>query len=124
GMAVGAPVLAVAAAPWSAPWGVLGGSVEFGRGTAPVWALAVWVIVVSTVIAYVLGGLAMRFLDAQLAAAICYTEAVATIVIAWLALGERLTVLQLAGGAIVLTGAYLAQRPAPAATAPLQMTAA
>lgn len=44
--------------------------------------------------------------------AICYTEAVAAALIAWAVLGERLSPLQMTGGAVVLAGAYIAQRAA------------
>lgn len=110
GMTLGMAALAVIATPWTAPWSVLGEDIAFGTGTAPTWALVAWIVLVATVLAYVLGVRAVQLLDAQLAAAICYTEVVATIVIAWLALGERLTALQLTGGAIVISGAYIAQR--------------
>ncbi|GAA3191586.1 DMT family transporter [Actinocorallia longicatena] len=123
GMVVGAPVLAVVAAPWNAPWHVLGDTVAFGTGTAPAWALALWVIVVSTVVAYVTGCWAVQLLDAQPAAAIGYTEAVAATVIAWVVLGEHLTAFQVAGGVVVLSGAYIAQRSVEPRPSPVPVAA-
>ena len=117
GTLVGATALAAVALPWTAPWHVLTGPAPLGEGSAPAWAIAVWVIVISTVVAYLAGAAAVQRLDAQIAAAICYTEAVAAITIAWIVLGEHLDALQLTGGAIILSGAYIAQRsvaPAPA----------
>ncbi|WP_395107054.1 EamA family transporter [Actinomadura sp. SCN-SB] len=119
GLVVGALALSLVAAPWALPWDVLPRMVEVGSHTAPGWALAAWIILVSTVLAYLTGVAGVQRLSAQVAGAICYTEAVAATLIAWAALGERLTLVQTIGGAVVLAGAYIAQRavierPAPA----------
>ncbi|WP_433323277.1 EamA family transporter [Spirillospora sp. CA-294931] len=110
GSAIAAVALTVISAPWALPWDVLSDPVPVGEHTAPGWALAAWIVVVSTVFAYVTGAIAVQRLSAQVAGAICYTEAVAAGLIAWAALGERLTPVQIAGGLIVLAGAYIAQR--------------
>ncbi|MFC9974710.1 DMT family transporter [Spirillospora sp. NPDC127200] len=110
GSAVGAVALTALAAPWAMPWEVLPAAVPVGDRTAPGWLLAAWIILVSTVLAYLTGVAAVQRLSAQVAGAVCYTEAVAATLLAWAALGERLTPAQLAGGAIVLAGAFIAQR--------------
>ncbi|WUI03358.1 DMT family transporter [Spirillospora sp. NBC_00431] len=121
--------LTALAAPWSLPWDVLPAQVPVAGHTAPGWTLVAWIGIVSTVLAYLAGVAGLQRLSAQVGSAICYTEAVAAAVIAWAVLGERLTTAQLVGGAIVLTGAYIAQRaavprpdltvpPAPAPAAP------
>ncbi|GAA2593773.1 DMT family transporter [Actinomadura fulvescens] len=110
GTVVAAVALAAIAAPWALPWDVLGARVPVGDHAAPGWLLAAWIIVVSTVLAYLAGVAAVQRLSAEVAGAICYTEAVAATLIAWAALGERLTPVQLAGGAVVLAGAFIAQR--------------
>jgi hypothetical protein len=46
------------------------------------------------------------------AGAIGYTEAIAAAAAAWVLLGERLGPAQLAGGGVVLLGAFIAQRAA------------
>jgi drug/metabolite transporter (DMT)-like permease len=122
GGVVGAVVMTVPAMPWAIPWHILGTAVAVGDHRAPAWALAAWIILVSTVIAYVTGVAAVQRLSAPVAGAICYTEAVAATLIAWATLGERLTVVQLAGGAVVLIGAFIAQRAA-AGAAPIAETA-
>ncbi|MCP2343093.1 EamA family transporter [Actinomadura rupiterrae] len=125
---VAAVLLILPATPWAMPWHVLGDAVPIGGHTAPGWVLAAWIIGISTVLAYVTGNIAVRLLSAQIAGALSYTEAVAATLIAWIVLGEHLTAVQLAGGAIVLTGAYLAQRsvtpsnPTPAAPDTLPLT--
>ncbi|MBA9005681.1 EamA family transporter [Thermomonospora cellulosilytica] len=112
GMVAGSVLLTAVAAPWALPWQVLGRQVAVGDHAAPGWTLAAWIIVVSTVLAYLTGVAAVQRLSAPVAGAICYTEAVAATVIAWAALGERLTTPQLVGGVIVLAGAFVAQRTA------------
>jgi drug/metabolite transporter (DMT)-like permease len=122
GGTVGAAVLTLPAMPWTIPWHVLPTEVAVGDHSAPAWALAAWIIVVSTVVAYLTGVAAVRRLSAPVAGAICYTEAVAATLIAWATLGERLTTVQLAGGAVVLIGAFTAQRAATG-SAPIAETA-
>ncbi|XRQ15038.1 EamA family transporter [Actinomadura welshii] len=118
GTAVAAAALALLATPWALPWSVLPAQVPVAGFTAPGWTLVAWIGVVSTVVAYLAGVAGLQRLPAQVGGAICYTEAVAAALIAWAVLGERLTPAQLAGGVIVLAGAYLAQRAAARAAAP------
>jgi drug/metabolite transporter (DMT)-like permease len=110
GMVVGAVALLPLAAPWSAPWSVLGRQIPLGSGTAPGWLLAGSVILVSTVIAYLAGAAAVQRLSAPVAAGLAYVEPASAAAIAWIALGERLSGTQIAGGLVVLAGAFLAQR--------------
>jgi drug/metabolite transporter (DMT)-like permease len=110
GMLVGTVMLFPLAAPWSTPWHVLAHTVPLGNGSAPAWLLAGSVVVISTVIAYLAGGAAIQRLSAPVAAGLAYVEPAAAAVIAWTALGERLSAVQIFGGVVVLTGAFLAQR--------------
>jgi drug/metabolite transporter (DMT)-like permease len=110
GMVVGTVSLLPLALPWSAPWAVLGRHVAVGTHVAPGWLLAASVILISTVLAYLAGAAAVQRLSAPIAAGLAYVEPASAVVIAWLALGERLSGTQIAGGVIVLAGAFLAQR--------------
>ncbi|MEV5569764.1 EamA family transporter [Spirillospora sp. NPDC052269] len=110
GSIVATALLTPLALPWAVPWHVLAGPVPIAGHTAPGWTLAAWIIGISTVLAYVTGNAAVHRLSAQVAGALSYTEAVAATLIAWIVLDEHLTPVQLVGGAVVLTGAYLAQR--------------
>jgi drug/metabolite transporter (DMT)-like permease len=110
GSTVGAVALAVVAPPWGAPWHLLTTDVRFGDRLAPGWSLVVWIVLVSTVTAYLTGVAAVRRLSAPVAGAVAYGEVVAAALFAWIALDERLGPAQLAGGAIVLVGAFVAQR--------------
>lgn len=110
GMSVGLVVLLPLAAPWSAPWGVLGGAVPLGSHRVPGWALAAFMVLISTVLSYLTGAAAVQRLSATVAAGLAYVEPASATVVAWVVLGERLSTIQIAGGAVVLGGAFLAQR--------------
>ncbi|WP_245667988.1 EamA family transporter [Actinomadura macra] len=112
GMVVATAALTALAAPWTLPWDVLPAAVNIGGHAAPGWTLVAWIALVSTVLAYLTGVAGLQRLPAQVGGAICYIEAVAATLIAWAALGERLTPTQMVGGVIVLAGAYIAQRAA------------
>lgn len=121
GFAVATVTLAVAAPPWHIPWRVLAGPVAFGGHHLPGWALASLLVAVSTVIAYVMSVAAVHRLSAPVAGAVGYVEAVAAAGFAWLTLGEHLSAIQLTGGAVILVGAYVAQRSV-AAREPVTVT--
>lgn len=110
GSTVGVVLLAVAAPPWRIPWHLLTTGVRFGDRLTPGWLLVVWIVLISTVTAYLTGVAAVQRLSAPVAGAVAYIETVSAALCAWIALGERLGVPQLAGGAIVLAGAFVAQR--------------
>jgi drug/metabolite transporter (DMT)-like permease len=110
GTTVATAALLAVASPWTMPWHVLASGVRFGDGTRPGWFIVVWLILVSTVIAYVTSVAAVHRLSAPVAGAVGYIEAVSAALVAWIVLGEHLSAVQLTGGAIVLTGAFVAQR--------------
>ncbi|MFF5261491.1 DMT family transporter [Actinomadura viridis] len=110
GCVVAAAALTLIAVPWALPWEVMTAAVPVAGHTAPGWALAAWIILISTVVAYLTGVAGVQRLSAQVAGAVCYTETVAATLIAWAALGERLAPAQIIGGVIVLAGAFIAQR--------------
>jgi drug/metabolite transporter (DMT)-like permease len=128
GMVVGAVALAPLATPWDAPWHLLTGRVAIGDSHLVGWLVVLLLVLVSTVIAYVLGGMAVQRLSAPVAAGVSYVEPVGACVLAWILLGERLNAVQIFGGLVVLLGAYIAQSaaqsrvpaepPAPAVSCP------
>ena len=77
GGAVGAVMLTLIAAPWAAPFGVLGDVVPIGNHHAPAWTFAVWIVVISTVVAYLTGAAAVQRLSAAVGGAVAYVEVVA-----------------------------------------------
>ena len=118
GMTMACVVLAPLALPWDLPWHVLGSSIDLARYAVPGWLVLLALVLVSTVISYVLGGMAVQRLSAPIAAGIAYVEPVSACVIAWVLLGQRLSAVQIAGGLVVLLGAYIAQRSAESVAVP------
>jgi drug/metabolite transporter (DMT)-like permease len=80
------------------------------RGPKAFAALAL--VLISRVISYVAGGMAVQRLSASVASGLAYVEPVSACVIAWVLLGQRLSAVQITGGCVVLLGAYTAQRSA------------
>lgn len=117
GLLVGAVVLTAVARPWTMDWTLLGGTAHLNHTVVPAWLLLAWVVLVATVLAYVTGVLSVRRLSPQIAGVVACLEAVVATVLAWILLGEHLSLPQLVGGAVVLVGAFVAQSaPPPAAT--------
>lgn len=117
GLLVGAAVLTVIARPWRMDWDVLAGGAEMDGTVVPAVALLGWVVLVSTVLAYLTGVVAVRRLTPQVAGVVACLEAVVATVLAWVLLGEHLSAPQLVGGAMVLAGAFIAQSSTPKADA-------
>lgn len=99
---------------WSFPWSDLSGNSEASLGAIigerPLWLLTAWMIVLGTVVPFWLVVASMRHLRASQASVIGLTEPLLAIIIAWLVLAESLAVVQLIGGALILTGVVLAER--------------
>ncbi|MEV0803356.1 EamA family transporter [Kribbella sp. NPDC050281] len=109
GSVVGAVVLTAIASPWGVPWHTLADTIAIGHRHAPGWVLAGWLIVVSTVVAYLAGAAAVQRLSAAIGGAVAYVEVVAASIFAWILLNETLRTNQIIGGVIVLAGAFVAQ---------------
>ncbi|MBC2874125.1 EamA family transporter [Streptomyces sp. TYQ1024] len=113
GFLFGALLLTVVARPWGMDARVLAGSAELHGGDVPAVVLLIWLVLIATVAAYLTGVVSVRLLSPQVAGVVACLEAVVATVLAWVLLGERLSVPQLVGGAVVLLGAFVAQRSAP-----------
>jgi drug/metabolite transporter (DMT)-like permease len=109
GSVVGAVVLTAVSAPWAIPWHALTDTIAIGERSAPGWIFAAWLIVISTVVAYLAGAAAVQRLSAAIGGAVAYVEVVAASLFAWLLLNETLETTQIIGGVIVLLGAFVAQ---------------
>ncbi|ACZ91052.1 EamA family transporter [Streptosporangium roseum] len=111
GLLGAAAVLVPISQPWDIPWTAFTRTVAPEGGHAlPALAAAIWMIVIATVVAYILGVTAVRRLSAAIGSTVASLEVIAGAVIAWILVGEALGPFQIAGGLIVLSGAYLAQR--------------
>lgn len=109
GLLIGAALLTVVARPWGMDWSVLRGDTAMNGTDVPAWQLLVWIVLLATVIAYVTGVISVRLLSPAVAGVVACLEAVIATVLAWVLLGEHLAAPQLIGGALVLTGALIAQ---------------
>jgi len=106
---------------WRYPFARLGAGVRLGGGpllaahVVPAWVLVVWVVLLGTVAPFglVLAGLGR--IGAARTGLVGTTEPPLAGLFAWLALGETLSVAQVAGAVVVLAGILLAEtsRPAP-----------
>ena len=117
GMIIGTLVMTVIARPWQMDWRVLSGYAALDDLVVPAYALLGWVVLVATVFAYVTGVVSVRKLSPQVAGVVACLEAVIATILAWILLGEHLSLPQIIGGALVLSGAFIAQssRPTPPA---------
>ncbi|MEV4106761.1 EamA family transporter [Nonomuraea sp. NPDC049695] len=110
GMAGAAVVLIPFARPWDIPWSAFTATVTPDGGRSlPVLGAYLWMVLVATVIAYILGVNAVRRLSAAVGATVASLEVIGGAVVAWALVGETLGVFQIVGGLLVLSGALLAQ---------------
>ncbi|MGW0362756.1 EamA family transporter [Streptomyces sp. NPDC002990] len=109
GMLFGTLVMTVIARPWQMDWQVLAGQAAVGETMVPALALLGWVVIIATVFAYLTGVVSVRRLSPQVAGVVACLEAVVATVLAWVLLGEHLSTWQIAGGTLVLGGAFIAQ---------------
>ncbi|MEV8566521.1 EamA family transporter [Streptomyces sp. NPDC051322] len=113
GLLVGTAVLTAVARPWRMDWSLLAGRTDMNGTQVPGWLLLGWIVLIATVVAYVFGVVSVRKLSPQVAGVVACLEAVIATVFAWVLLGEHLSAPQIAGGAVVLLGAFIAQSSAP-----------
>ena len=113
GLLLGAAVVTAIARPWEMDFPLLAGQVELAGHHVPAMAAVGWVVVGSTVLAYLTGIVAVRLLSPQVAGGVAFLEPVIATLLAWVLLAEALGKPQLVGGALILVGAYVAQRAAP-----------
>lgn len=112
GLLVGTVVLTAAARPWNIDWSVLAQQTALGERDVPAILLIAWIVLVSTVAAYLAGVLAVRRLTPQVAGVVACIEALVGTALAWVLLDEHLGADQVVGGALVLAGAFVAQTAA------------
>ncbi|MEV4560650.1 EamA family transporter [Kitasatospora sp. NPDC049285] len=109
GLLIGAVLLTAFARPWEADWGVLARDVTMNGHQLPALVPALWMVLIATVLAYLTGVVSVQYLSPPVAGVVANLEAVVATVLAWVLLGEHLGLPQLAGGALVLAGAFAAQ---------------
>ena len=104
---------AVAQPWWSFPWEALAGS-GYPLGTdgpaVPIWLLCLYMVVLGTVVPFWLIVVSLQHIRASQASVIGMTEPLLASLIAWVALGEVLSPVQIVGAVTVLVGVYLSER--------------
>lgn len=115
GMVVGAVVLLVTGAIGVLPLTVSLTPVTIGTATVPWWLPAVALVLIATVLAYVTGVLAARSLGSRLMSFVALSEVLFAVLASWALLSQQPTALQVAGGALVVTGVVLVRLGEPAA---------
>jgi drug/metabolite transporter (DMT)-like permease len=112
GTGVGATVLLATAAAGIVPLAASGGLVILADQAVGWWIPALLLILVSAVLAYPCGIVAVRRLGSSLASFVSLTEVLFAVILAFVLLGQRPGPIQLLGGALILAGIALVQRPA------------
>jgi drug/metabolite transporter (DMT)-like permease len=107
GLLVGAAVVAVIGALGVVPLAAPMGEVTIA-GYQMHWLVATaGMALVSTAVPYLVGIRAVSILGPKLASFVALTEVIFAVLVAWVVLGELPTVLQLAGGAVIVFGVAL-----------------
>jgi drug/metabolite transporter (DMT)-like permease len=109
GMGAAALFWAVVQPWWTFPWASFAGTALVGGTELPIPVLAGYVVLLGTVVPFSLVVLSMQHLRASQASVVGMTEPIIATLIAWVALGEVLAPVQLAGAALVLAGILLAE---------------
>jgi drug/metabolite transporter (DMT)-like permease len=104
GMVVGASGLVVAGLFGLVPMRWTTGDVLFAGFLVPWWVTVAGLCVLSTAFAYATGVTATRRLGSKVASFLGLTEVLASIVVAWLLLGEMPLPIQLLGGVLIIAG--------------------
>jgi drug/metabolite transporter (DMT)-like permease len=98
---------------WGFPSGTLSAQVSLLGHLAsvmvPMWLLALWLVVLGTIVPFILSIGALRHLRATQVGVVGMVEPVAAAVVAYWWLGEELGAAQVVGGAVVLVGVVLAE---------------
>lgn len=104
---------------WTVPWDTLSASLELPGAldgvTVTGWGLIAWVVLLGTVAPFLMVIGALRHLAATEAGIAGMVEPVLAGAVAWIWLGETLTVIQVTGSLVVIAGIAVAQRATAAA---------
>jgi drug/metabolite transporter (DMT)-like permease len=112
GTGIGAGVLLAAAAAGILPLTAFGGVTILADRSVGWWLPVMVLILISAVLAYPAGIVGVRRLGSSLASFVSLTEVLFAVTFAFVLLGQRPGLVQLLGGALILAGIALVQRPA------------
>jgi drug/metabolite transporter (DMT)-like permease len=111
GTGIGAAVLLAAAAAGVLPLAASAGVATLADRPVGWWLPMLLLILISAVLAYPIGIVAVRRLGSSLASFVSLTEVIFAVTFAFVLLGQRPGPMQLLGGALILAGIALVQRP-------------
>ncbi len=111
GTGIGAALLLAAAGVGIIPLTAHAGMTTMAGQAAGWWLPAVLLILISAVLAYPTGIVAVRRLGSSAASFVSLIEVIFAVIFAFVLLGQRPGPMQLVGGALILTGIALVQRP-------------
>jgi drug/metabolite transporter (DMT)-like permease len=111
GTGIGALILLAASAAGILPLAAPAGVTVLGDRAVGWWLPALLLILISAVLAYPSGIVAVRRLGSSLASFVSLTEVIFAVVLAFVLLGQRPGPIQLLGGVLILFGIALVQRP-------------
>lgn len=111
GTGIGATLLLAAATAGFLPLTAHAGVTILADQSVGWWLPAALLILISAVLAYPTGIVAVRRLGSSLASFVSLTEVIFAVIFAFVLLGQRPGPMQLVGGALILTGIALVQRP-------------
>jgi drug/metabolite transporter (DMT)-like permease len=111
GTGIGAGVLLAAAAAGLLPLAASGGVTILADRPVGWWIPVLVLILISAVLAYPAGIVGVRRLGSSLASFVSLTEVIFAVIFALVLLGQRPGPMQLLGGALILAGIALVQRP-------------
>jgi drug/metabolite transporter (DMT)-like permease len=111
GTGIGAGVLLAASAAGPLPLAAHTGVTILADRPVRWWLPILLLILVSAVLAYPSGIVAVRRLGSSLASFVALTEVIFAVVFAFVLLGQRPGLVQLVGGVLILVGIALVQRP-------------
>jgi drug/metabolite transporter (DMT)-like permease len=109
GLVIGAAAMTVIDPPWTVPAHLITAPARLGPLHLPVWQLLLALALVSTTIAYLTGMAALSHLPSSVVSVLSLVEPIVSTSLAWALLGQALSPVQVAGGAVLLTGAVLVQ---------------
>jgi drug/metabolite transporter (DMT)-like permease len=126
GLVIGAVGVTAVAPVWSLPGTVVFHGTAFGPWRPPVWVLLLAVAFVATVVAYLASMASLRHLPSSVVSVLSLVEPVVATALAWVLLGQALALVQVVGGAVLLTGAVIVRLTGrgPAGTEPAPATCA
>lgn len=110
GTLVGAVVIGLAGAVGILPLAFATGDVVLGGMSTAWWVPALWLMVVSTSIAYLAGIGAVQRLGTRLSSFVGLTEVLFAVLTSWVLLAERPGPMQVLGGACIIAGIVLVRR--------------